>query len=281
MDIMTELLKLFLSKLTMKSAVIFIVGVILLLIMWPFIQQLFTDMEIPHEYQFILAFATTSVVAFLVVSLLMQLIKAMKNCLDSCRNTDVFKKSIDDKLPHLDKDKLKLLNTLIESKQTVNLSEIDSKWKWFIAEGWVYKGVELPGKMAILAIAPDVKTRLIEYNSCELIRTVESLTKLHKEFLSLFWLQEIPYGTQASGERMPHGIYCAGCDLIGKRLLWSKTSDVGFFKEFSLSDEAEKVLKDKVFMSDPKLKAISLDLNYVMGSGASGAGATGSTFKGV
>jgi hypothetical protein len=192
-----------------------------------------------------------------------------------------FEENVRIALPALDKEILRLLKQLKESEITVDL-----RYKgvtWLLREKWIYKAVQTSAFEFVAKLDPSVKKLLNLYEQAErdkvIAQTIENLRDHHREFLDIFWADAIPFGTPASGTLMPREAYSAGHFLVQKGLLKiSEITGSGIADEvFTLTDDAEAALREKVYLSPPKRKVVKISLKFVQGSGASGGGALGSS----
>ncbi|WP_156932826.1 hypothetical protein [Desulfonatronum lacustre] len=284
---MTEWLSnFFLSKVTATNAATVLLCVVVTLVVWPWLSQVTLERSIPEDYIFPIVVMATLTFSYLSVCLVIfwtqkvwKFIDKLKDKSRSQVQHEEFKENVRISLPALDKEILDLLTRLKSSETTIDLRERGVAW--LLREKWMHKTVQTSASKFVAKLDPCVKNLLIEYENSELLKvithTVDNIRGHHQEFLSIFWAEKIPFGTQTSGELMPNKVYSAGRFLVQKGLLQlSIITDGAIAQEvFSLPDETEAVLLEKIYEISPKRKVVKVDLNFVWGSDASGSGAVG------
>lgn len=284
---MTEWLsKFFLSKATATNAATVLLCIVLVLVMWPWLSSVSADRAIPENYSFPLVGLAMLTLSYLCVRVAVFFAKKVNQTFDrrqvqSKAQADYheFEENVRIALPALDKNILQLLSRLKGGEITVDLR--DKGVSWLIQEKWISKVVRTSTTGFVAKINPSVKRLLSEYEQAELIKmieiTIDSLTNDQRAFLDVFWADEIPYGTAESENMMPHQVYTAGQSLTQKGLLefFKVTNSEATDEDFSLTDEADISLKERLFKTQPKRRVVRISWGCVCGSGSSGGGAPG------
>lgn len=288
---MTEFFsRFFLSKITATNAATILLYVVVMLVTWPWLSHLAAERSIPEDYVFpffsvaMLVFSYQSIRCIVFISKKAHRLfgKFQERSKDELRRQS-FEENVRVALPALDKEILRLLAQLKESEIMVDLR--DKGVTWLLREKWIYKAVQTSDFKFVAKLDPSVKKLLNLYEQAErnkvIAQTVENLRDNHREFLSTFWEDVIPFGTPSSGTIMPREAYSAGHFLVQKGLLKiSKITGSGIADEvFSLTDDAEAALREQVYLTLPKRKVVKISLKFVQGAGSSGGGALGSNIK--
>ncbi|MBR9923376.1 MAG: hypothetical protein GYB28_00060 [Gammaproteobacteria bacterium] len=278
--------KFFLSKVTATNAATVLLCIVLVLVVWPWLSSLSADRAIPENYSFPLAGLAMLTLSYLCVRVTVFFAKKVNQIFDRRQvqskvqaHHHAFEENVRIALPALDKNILQLLSRLKEAEITVDLR--GKGVSWLLQEKWISKVVRTSDTGFVAKINPSVKRLLSEYEQAELVKmisiAIDRLTDHQKAFLDIFWSDEIPYGTAESENMMSHQVYTAGQSLTQKGLLeFSQVTNSEATEEnFSLTEEAEISLKERIFKTQPKRRVARISLRFVYASGSSGGGAPG------
>jgi len=282
--------KFFLSKVTVTNAATVFLCIVLVLIVWPWLSSVSEDRAIPEDLSFPLVGLLMLALSYLFVRAVVFYGKKIKQKLDrhqaqSKAQVDyhVFEEHVRIALPALDENTLQLLFRLKEAEIIVDSRDKDVSW--LMQEKWISKVVQTSPTGFVAKINLSVKRLLDEYEQTEQTKiietTIDNLTNEQRAFLDVFWADEIPYGTVESEKMMPHQVYTAGESLAQKGLLkYSKvTNSEATDEDFSLTDNAEVRLKERLFKTKPKRRVVRISWGFVCGSGSSGGGALGCAIR--
>lgn len=290
-SVMTEWLsKLFFSKVTATNAATVFFGIAAVLLVWPWLSEVAVKRAIPENYIFPLVVLAMLAISHLCVRFIVfvaqrciQLADKLQERAKVQANHNNFEENIRIALPALDEDIIRLLSQLKDSETSVDLR--DKGVAWLLQEKWISKAVRTSASNFVAKIHPSVKRLLGEYERAELreeiSQTIDNIRDHQRSFLDTFWAETIPYGTAASNNLMPYQIYSAGHFLTQKGLLnlTKITSSEVIEEAFSLTEEAELALREKIYGAQPKRRVVRISLRFVKASGASGGGALGSSVR--
>lgn len=288
---MTEWLsKLFLSKVTTTNAATVLLCIVLVLVAWPWLSSVAADRGVPENYTFPLFGLAMLTLSYLCVHITIFFTQKVSQIFDRCQEQAKvqayhhdFEKNVRMSIPALDKDILNLLYQLKSAEITVDIN--DKGVTWLLKEKWISKIMRISATSFVAKINPSVKRLLSEHEQTELIKmietTIDKLTNDQREFLDIFWSDEIPYGTIESKNMMSHRVYAAGQSLAQKRFLklFKVMNSETIEEDFSLTEEAEVSLQKRIFKTKSKRKFVRISLRFVYAPASSGGGAPGGKKK--
>ncbi|AZT83655.1 hypothetical protein EHN06_08945 [Marinobacter sp. NP-4(2019)] len=284
---MTEWLSnFFLSKVRAKNAATLLLCIVGVFALWPWLNRLAIDRDIPSDYIFPLAVLGILALSYLLISVSVKGFRILKvfrgkysRKIEDKKQQEEFREKVRVSLPALNKETLGILKDLGESEQ-----KIDIRHKgvvWLLKENLIKKVLQTSATEFVIKIDQNVKELLCEFEATEFTKVVEetinNLQENQRSFLDLFWSKDVPYGTRDSGKMMPNQVYSAGYVLVDKGLiLLSRITEGRNIEEtFTLQDEAESYMKSQIYRTPPQRRSLIICPKFVRGSGASGGGAIG------
>lgn len=171
-------------------------------------------------------------------------------------------------------------------KNDRNLPSDDRQIQHLLESNLIHKSQQTSAKTSLYKINRQVKKPLFKFIKNEQENYLDNLLIENNtstlRFISLFYDIEIEFGTKESNQLMPHNIYILSLSLIDQHIITKKdttnTQNKSTVVRFELDTYAEQLISKRIFHKRPARHILELNLNYVLGSGATGGGAVGNGY---
>jgi len=188
-----------------------------------------------------------------------------------------FIENVSKTVPLLPREQLELLQQLSKKHQTLDISK--SGVICLEQQRYIKKVHRISSATFIFEIDPLVREAVLSHMSKvreEYVQNIISnINGDERHFLSLFFVDEVPEGTQESGVLMGASVFQSGVRMANKGVLehFATTTNIESFR--LMADFSEQLTKI-IFLQAPMRNELHLDSNHIKASGASGSGACGS-----
>lgn len=188
---------------------------------------------------------------------------------------EIFVEKVEKSIPSFPNNQLSILISLLDSENTL---EEKGGVNYLAEQGYIRRLHRVSRNSSVFEISStvaDILKKYLKRKRISLIRGfIESITPEEKEFLSVFFEQEIPFGVPESEIMMVPAIYKSGVEMVGRGVL--SFNDEKFSDDsFQLPEDVSVALVSHVFDAPPVRHTVKLDPAYIISTYASGGGATG------
>ncbi|EPS3428944.1 hypothetical protein ACVD55_000328 [Vibrio alginolyticus] len=285
------ILKLVTAITSVKTALKLFVFVLLLVFFWSFTSAFMASKGLPSEYIPYILMLTAYSLSHISIELLYWLKSWNKSRKDKNEESRLheqaqeaakkeaqdkalaFRREVESTLPHLDRTQLSLLEKMLT--ESVSLERNRDPALHFQNIGYIRVIGRKSFSESVYELHPTVRERLTHYLAEERKKTIinfsNNLKDNEKEFLRIFFDEEIPFGVAEQEEKMPSNVYSAKYNMVNLRVI----DEEGF--TFTLPKDTKKqLIHDKHFETCYRDFA-ELDGHLILSPLSRGAGALGST----
>lgn len=181
-------------------------------------------------------------------------------------------------IPQLSISKIELLNNVIEKPQKYNIKNDDAIY--LEQRGYIKRIDKVSDNLYLYEIDTTAKKVLAKHLEFErkikLTEFIAKITEDEKNFLRLFFIQKIPYGTSDSGVTMEANIFSAGENMARHKIIKQIDNSQKSEKvSYELTQDAAEYIDKFIFNSKPKRFKVELDDSFIYVSHARGGMAKG------
>ncbi|WP_394251658.1 hypothetical protein [Vibrio profundi] len=284
------ILKLVTAVTSVKTALKLFVFVLLLVFFWSFTSAFMASKRLPSEYIPYILMLTAYSLSHLSIELLYWLKSWNKRRQDKNEESlqqkqaqeaarkeakskvSAFRREVESTLPHLDRTEFSLLKRMLS--ESVSLERNRDPALHFHNIGYIRAIGRKSFSENVYELHPIVRDCLTNYLEEERKKTLiafsNDLKDEEKEFLRIFFEQEIPFGVPEQEEKMPSNVFNAKYNMVRTEII----NEEGY--SFTLpEDTKERLIEDNHFEVCYRNLA-ELDGHYILAVQVRGSGAIGS-----
>lgn len=223
---------------SVKTAIKWVVFVLIVTAFWQELNYLFALQDIPIEYAHILTFLASSALSYLVVEIAYRIVNLLRNKYTG-RKEKIERKRIKDNeakvlnnrfkatLPHFDSAQLNILKKLLQQDSVY--SRRNEKISNFQSSHFIQPIAQLNSREFVYRLNPQIKDTLVHFleqvRQTAIESTSRSLEENEYQLLRIFFEEVVPFGVNEDEKWMPAEVYSTRFKLINSELIVSDESD--------------------------------------------------------